>query len=199
MVGHGSMIGGSAMALGTQAGATLDDLYRTECKAELIAGRIVKFMSSGVAPSSAAFRIAILLDQHARSTGVGVAFPDGIGYALDPPLANGRQSFSPDASYHVGPLPNNRMRFIDGVPIFAVEVRSENDYGPTAEREMAAKRADYLQAGTEVVWDVDPMAGTIAVFRAGANHPEIVYARGQIAEAEPAVPGWRVAVDDIFS
>ena len=50
------------------------------------------------------------------------------------------------------------MRFIEGPPTFAVEVRSENDYGPAAEREMAAKRADYFEAGTLVVWDVDPDA-----------------------------------------
>jgi Uma2 family endonuclease len=193
------MNGGPPMALGTQAAATLDDLYRTEGKAELIAGRIVKFMPSGAATSSAAFRVAILLDQYARNMSVGAAFPDGVGYALDPPLASGRQSFSPDASYHVGPRPNNRMRFIDGAPIFAVEVRSENDYSSTADLEMAAKRADYLEAGTEVVWDVDPIAGTIAVFRVDPNRPEIVYARGQIAEAEPAVLGWRVAVNDVFS
>ena len=48
------------------------------------------------------------------------------------------------------------MRFVAGPPTFAVEVRSENDYGPSAEREMAAKRADYFEAGTRVVWDVDP-------------------------------------------
>jgi Uma2 family endonuclease len=199
MVVRGSMNGGPAMALGTEAGATLDDLYRTRGKAELIAGKIVELVPSGDAPSSAAFRVAILLDQHARNTGVGAAFPDGVGYALDSPLASGRRSFCPDASYHVGPRPNNRMRFIDGPPIFAVEVRSENDYSQSAELEMAAKRADYLEAGTEVVWDVDPMAGTIAVYRADPNRPEVVYARGEIAEAEPAVRGWRVAVDDIFS
>ena len=58
------------------------------------------------------------------------------------------------------------MRFIDGPPTFAVEVRSEHDYGAKAETELAAKRADYFQAGTRVVWDVDPLAKTIAVYRA---------------------------------
>jgi len=47
------------------------------------------------------------------------------------------------------------MRFLEGAPIFAVEVCSENDYGRAAEREMADKRADYFAAGTLVVWDVD--------------------------------------------
>jgi hypothetical protein len=34
------------------------------------------------------------------------------------------------------------MRFAEGVPAFAVEVHSANDYGPAAERAMAQKRAD---------------------------------------------------------
>jgi hypothetical protein len=34
--------------------------------------------------------------------------------------------------------------------------------------------------------------------RADPNHP-VSYRRGDTAEAEPAVPGWRVAVDWIFS
>jgi Uma2 family endonuclease len=47
------------------------------------------------------------------------------------------------------------MRFCEGAPVFAVEIRSENDYGPVAEREMATKRADYFACGTLVVWDID--------------------------------------------
>ena len=50
------------------------------------------------------------------------------------------------------------MKFLNGAPVFAVEVRSEGDYGSTAEQEMAQKRADYFAAGTLVVWDVDLMS-----------------------------------------
>jgi Uma2 family endonuclease len=114
-------------------------------------------------------------------------------------LPSGRESFSPDASYHRGPFPKDPMRFITGAPHFAAEVRSESDYTPSAELEMAEKRADYFQAGTEAVWDVDPIAECIHVFRvADPEHP-ITFRRGDIAEAEPAVPGWRVPVDWIFS
>jgi Uma2 family endonuclease len=131
--------------------ATLDDLYRVEGKADLIGGRIVHYMASGHDPSVVAFEIAVHLRAYAKASGVGVAYSDGIGFAMRPPLSSGRESFSPDASYYVGPLPKNRMRFVEGAPIFAVEVRSEDDYGPAAEREMAAKRADYFEAGTQVV------------------------------------------------
>jgi Uma2 family endonuclease len=186
------------MTTGTQAPATLDDLYRVEGKAELIGGRIVQLMASGDLPSQVAFEIAVSLREHARRTGVGTAYTDGVGFALDPPLPSGRQSFSPDASYYVGPRPQNRMRFIEGPPTFAVEVRSEGDYGDAAEVGLAAKRADYFLAGTQVVWDVDPLAQTVAVYRYDAPDLPSIYRRGQTAEAEPAVPGWLLVVDDIF-
>src|SRR4051812_13307487 len=111
--------------------ATLDDLYRTEGKAELIGGRIVRYMPTGICPSQVASSIFVSLWQYARQTGRGRAFNDNLGYAI-PELLSGRESFNPDASYYNGPLPANRTRFIEGPPTFAVEVRSENDYGDAA-------------------------------------------------------------------
>ena len=91
------------------------------------------------------------------------------------------------------------MRFIEWPPTFAAEVRSENDYGPAAEAEMAEKRTDYFAAGTQVVWDVDTVAEVIYVYRASDPARPTTFRRGQVADAEPAVPGWRVPVDSIFS
>ena len=177
--------------------ATLDDLYREEGKAELVGGRIVRFMASGYLPSRVAGTIFSSLLAYESAAGRGVAFGDGMGYAV-PGMPSGRESFSPDVSYHVGPVPENLMRFIEGAPTFAVEVRSENDYGPSAEVEMAAKRADYLLAGTRVVWDVDPLAETVTAYHATAPAQPVVYRRGDTAHAEPALPGWRMSVDEIF-
>ncbi|MBY0526538.1 MAG: Uma2 family endonuclease [Gemmataceae bacterium] len=185
------------MASGSTTRATLDDLYSVEGKAELVGGRIVQFMASGDLPTDVAFEISVSLRAYVKATGQGVAKTDGIGYAV-PELPSGRESFSPNASYFTGPRPVNRMRFIEGPPNFAAEVRSENDYGNAAELEMAAKREDYFTAGTQVVWDVDPLAETIAVYRANNPTRPVIYRRGDIAEAEPAVPGWRLAVADLF-
>lgn len=181
-----------------QARATLDDLYRTPEKAELIGGRIVRFMATGFRPNRVAGRIYRSLDDYADRVRRGVACTDNIGFAI-PELPSGRESFAPDASYYDGPLPANPMRFIEGPPNFAAEVRSENDYEAAALIDMAEKRADYFAAGTQVVWDVDPLAECIHVYRASAPNQPTTYRRGDIAEAEPAVPGWRVAVDWIFS
>ena len=88
---------------------------------------------------------------------------------------------------------------MEGAPIFAAEVRSEGDYGPAAEKEIAEKRADYFAAGTLVVWDVDLLSeDVVKVYRASDPNSPIIYRRGEVAEAEPAVPGWSMPVDDLF-
>ena len=108
-----------------------------------------------------------------------------------------RKSFCPDAAYYTGP--RAKMKFLPQAPDFAAEVRSEGDYGPAAEREMAAKRADYFAAGTKVVWDVDLLSDDVVrVYRADSPEQPTIYRRGETAEAEPAVPGWTFPVDELF-
>ena len=64
---------------------------------------------------------------------------------------------------------------------------------------MAAKREDYFAAGSQVVWDVNPVARTIVAYRADAPTQPIPFTKGQVADAEPAVPGWRMDVDWMFN
>jgi Uma2 family endonuclease len=148
---------------------------------------------TGFFPGRAGSVILIGLRLYERNV-PGYAIPDNVGFIVDFPH---RQSFSPDVAFHTG-KPTG-MKFLEGAPVFAVEMRSENDYGPRAEWEMADKRADYFAAGTLVIWDVDLLAeDVIRVYRASdPNHPTI-YRRGDKAEAEPAVPGWSMLVDELF-
>jgi hypothetical protein len=186
------------MSSATQTAATIDDFYRVEGKAELIAGRIVPLMATGRLPNRVAFRICRSLDDFAEATGRGEAYTDNMGFAI-PRLSSDRESFSPDASYFLGPFPANAMRILEGPPTFAVEVCNEGDYGDAAEGEMAAKRADYFEAGTAVAWDVDPVARRILKYCADAPDQPEVFVPGQQADAEPAVPAWRIDVDHIFA
>lgn len=174
--------------------ATIEDLYKVEGKAELVNGEIIEIPLAGDDPGYASGEIFAALRAYVRRTKQGRAYGDGVGFHVHLPH---RESYSPDAAYHVGPCTG--MRFLEGAPIFAVEVRSEQDYGSAAEQAMAAKRADYFGCGTLVVWDVDLLSeDVIRVYRASdPNHPTI-YRRGEIAEAEPAVPGWRMPVNDLF-
>ena len=176
--------------------ATVGDLYRVEGKAELVDGRIVKMSPSGDLPTLVAANIYSSLREYVKRAGRGIAYPDGAGFLCN---LRHRKSFCPDGAYYTGPRPANRMTFLPQPPALAIEVRSEGDYGPAAEAEMRTKRADYFAAGTQVVWDVDPLAETVAVFR--ASHPDqpSVYGRADQAEAEPAAPGWKLSVDEMFA
>lgn len=183
--------------MATKQRATVEDLYRVpeNGKAELVNGELILMCPTGAMPGKAGGRIYSSLDRYALATRSGEAFPDNVGFLVDLPH---RESFSPDAAFYTGQ--NTGMRFLQGAPVFAAEVRSESDYGPRAEREMAEKRADYFAAGTRVVWDVDLLAeDVIKVYRASDPDNPAIYRRGEIAEAEPAVPEWTMPVDDLFA
>jgi Uma2 family endonuclease len=130
----------------TKTRATLEDLYATPGKAELVNGELALMSSTG-----------------------GI-----LGFAGD-------DIFFPD------------------VLVFAAEVRNENNYGPKAEEDMAAQRANDFVAGGQVVWDVDLLSeDVVRVYRADASDTPTIYQRGETAEARPAVPGWTMPVDDVF-
>ena len=180
--------------MSTKIEATIEDLYKVDGKAELVNGEIVHMSPTGGTPNYAALEIALSLRQYAKRTKSGHAVGDNAAFVVNLP---NRKSFSPDAAFYVGEI---TMKFFEGAPVFAVEVRSEGDYGARAEREMARKRADYFAAGTQVVWDVDLLdeAAVVRVYSAADPEKPRIYRRGETAEAEPAVPGWAMAVDDLF-
>lgn len=169
------------------------ELYKTDGKAEIVDGRIVFMSPTGYDSGRAGGAIYISLRAHEKIAH-GTAFPDNVGFLTDLP---NRKSFCPDAAFYTGP--DTGMKFPSQSPDFAAEVRSEGDYGPSAEKEIAAKRYDYFAAGTRVVWDVDLLSeDVVRVYRADSPELPTIYRRGEMAEAEPAVPGWKFAVDELF-
>lgn len=181
--------------MSTRTQATIEDLYRLpdDGKAEIVDGEIIRMSPTGDMPARAGGSIYVSLRNVERQVG-GRAYPDNVGFKVKLP---NRTSFSPDAAFFVGE--SSGMKFLEGAPVFAAEIRSENDYGREAELEIAAKRRDYFAAGTLVVWDVDLLSVEIVkVYRAADPNNPTVYRRGEMVEAEPAVPGWRMPVDNLF-
>jgi Uma2 family endonuclease len=190
----GNTDGGRRFPMSINTRATIDDLYKVEGKAELVNGEIVEMPPAGDKPSVVGGEIFANLRDYARRTRRGRAYPDGAGFKVNLPH---RESFSPDAAYHIGQ--RTGLEFLEGAPIFAVEVRSKSDYGPAAERAMKEKRTDYFTCGTLVVWDVDLLSqDVIKSYKASDPEHPVIFRRGEVADAEPAVPGWRMAVDDLF-
>jgi Uma2 family endonuclease len=179
--------------MSTKVEATIEDLYKVEGKAELVNGEIILMSPTGFLPNYAAGEIFASLREYGKKQKRGRPLTDNAGFVVDLPH---RKSFSPDVAFFSGEF---TMKFGEGAPIFAAEVRSSSDYGPRAERQMAQKRADYFAAGTLVVWDVDLLSeDVVRVYRSTDPSAPTVYKHGQVAEAEPALPGWTMPVDDLF-
>jgi Uma2 family endonuclease len=186
----------SEAKVSTKTQATIEDLYHVpeNGKAEIVNGELVLMPPTGGTPSRAGGIIYMQLYAYEQQTKSGYAFPDNAGFIVNLP---NRRSFSPDAAFYTGELQGGK--FLEGAPIFAVEVRSEGDYGPAMEKEMSDKRADYFAAGTLVVWDVDILREMVVrVYRSTDPLNPTVYGVGDVAEAEPALPGWKLRVDNIL-
>jgi Uma2 family endonuclease len=180
----------------TKVRATIEDLYKVpeNRKAEIVNGELILMSPTGARPGRASSEIYISLREYERRKKIGYAIPDNVGFLVDLP---NRDSFSPDAAFYIGQAPD--MQFLQGAPIFAVEVRSENDYGPKAEQAMAEKRKEYFAAGTLIVWDVD-LHGPDVIKSYNADDPNNpnIYRREDKAKAEPALPDWEFRVEILF-
>ncbi|MBA4030854.1 MAG: Uma2 family endonuclease [Planctomyces sp.] len=159
-------------------------------KAEIIDGGIFVMSPASAWHTLVATKLGRYLDEYASEVGRGVAVGDNATFRCDFPH---RQSLSPDAAYYLGPPAKHRP--FPTAPIFAVEIRSDDDYGPRAEQRMAEKRQDYFKAGTLVVWDIDLHSHEVVrVYRSDMANQPTIYRDTDVAEAEPAVPGWSIAV-----
>ena len=148
--------------------ATLDDLLRTEGKAELIGGRIVRFMPTGRKPSRVAARLTKAWTNtrrqpvEARRTRTVSASP----FRNSLRVANPSVPTPPIISV---PFPKMTCGSLKDHPHSPWKHAAKTTTVPPPSAALADKRADYFAAGTLVVWDVDCAAELIHVYR--ASHP----------------------------
>ena len=101
----------------------------------------------------------------------------------------------PDAAFIArSHLPIGRLRggHFQGAPDLAVEVVSPHDKAS----ELAVKIADYLAAGTQQVWIVEPSTRTVAVYRPGGAAR--VYGAADTLDGGDLLPGLALPVGELF-
>ncbi len=178
--------------------ATVDDLRDPvlEGQVELVDGKMVQLPFHTIGEARTVGNIAASLKKYEDRTprGIGRAFTSTIVYVVDLPH---RKTFSSDVSFAVT-RPKNPMDFIPGAPVFVAEMHAPDELTAEADIAFAKKRGEYFAAGTEVVWDVDPWNETVTSYSATTPDELIVYRRGMIADAKPALPGSQIAVDELF-
>lgn len=131
------------------------------------------------------------LDQQPQPRGLMLCGGVGVRLARDPDTTIGV-----DVAYISAEVaarkPDDTM-LINGPPILAVEILSGNDiYGQIDE-----KIDRYLLGGVAVVWSINPRRRTVTIYRPNQD-PQLVGASQELS-GEPHLPGFRVAVADLFA
>jgi Uma2 family endonuclease len=138
------------------------------------------------------FRVGTPLDLHLERTGLGYVTGGEIGIILerDPDtvlaadlavVLDGRR-----------PLAETEQGYLTRLPALVVEIASPSD-GRT---ELRAKAKRYLDAGVENVWLVEYRTRTVSWIATDRN--ERVYKVGDVLDGGDLIPGFRLAIADIF-
>ena len=170
----------------------LRDLPDDNYKYELQAGLLVSEPLPGSRHGRVASRATELLSAHVRGNRLGVVFTNDTGFVL---------SRSPDTLRGPDVAFVSRERFerigdvitaFPGPPDLAIEVLSPSNT-PAAIR---AKVADYLAAGTRLVWVIDSSVESVVEYRSLLSPRTIE--EDDILEGHDVVPGLSVRVGELF-
>lgn len=178
-----------------QAPLTPDDLLALEAehgaRYELVNGELKERNVTSPDHGVIALNFGSELRAFARSQDLGVVMT-GARFLLrdEPPLLR-----IPDTAFIARVnLPIGRLTggHFQGAPDLAVEVVSPHDKA----RELIMKIGDYLAAGTQQVWIVEPNTRTVTVYRPGGAAR--VYGGDDTLDGGDLLPGLALPVGDLF-
>lgn len=180
---------------------TADELlhYDTPGKrAELVRGRLQVREPAGYRHGSVAARLLgrmwMFLEQDRAARGVEHPLGDVLaaetGFTLQRHPDTVR---APDVAFVAWErTPHDGRGFGDFAPDLAVEILSPGDRPGY----VLAKVADWLTAGTSLVWVVDPDRGVVRVYRADGS--ESIIDESSVLDGELTLPGFSMPVAELF-
>ncbi|MDW8223421.1 MAG: Uma2 family endonuclease [Gemmatales bacterium] len=158
---------------------------------ELDEGRLIVMPPAGVRHGGGCWLIAAVLADYVRGVGRGMAVTNDAGLMLAVTPSTIR---APDIAFY---RDKRRLEELsEGVaselPQLVVEVLSPSD----RPNDVARKVQQYLRAGIEMVWVVEPQDRTVAVYRRG-REPQVL-GENETLSGEDVLPGFSVPVADLF-
>ena len=175
---------------------TADDLLTMPddgSRYELVEGELRKMPPAGNIHGNRAMRLGWRLAQYVETNGLGVVFAAETGFKL---RSNPDTVRAPDVSF----ISKKRVEeagefegFWPGAPDLAVEVVSPGD----AYTDVAEKVEEYLRAGVQAVWVVDPRRRTITVYLSLSDIT--ILGEPDTLDGGRIIPGFRCKVAEIFA
>lgn len=184
------------MAVTAPPVTTADELFGMSddgVRHELVRGELRTLTKPGFRHGRVAATIGTLLGVHARQTGSGVTVAAETGFLLARAPDTVR---APDAAFiskERAEQAGETVKYWPGAPDLAVEVVSPSD----TFHEVQDKALEWLTAGATAVLVLDPAKQTATVYR-GKGDARVYEAR-EIVDLNDAVPGFSVAVAELFA
>ncbi len=174
---------------------TAEDLYGLPddgASYELVEGLLLAEPPPGAEHGRVEARVVALVTTFVRSKRLGTVYAGDAGFVLSrsPDTVRGPDLafVSRERSAEVG----TPAGYVPVAPDLAIEIRSPSDRAG----DLHAKVADYLAAGTRVVWVIDPGSRSVRVYRS-LLAPRL-FGLGDELDGEEVLPGFHVAVVELF-
>jgi Uma2 family endonuclease len=176
---------------GLLTAAELLRVHIPDKRVELVRGVLVVREPAGGRHGRIALNLALQLGNHVNAHDLGAVYAAETGFALARAPDTVR---APDVAFvRRERLPTPEPTgFPDLAPDLVAEVLSPGD----RPAEVLAKVADWLSAGTRLVWVVDPERRAARVYRLDGT--EAIVDRAQVLDGEDVVPGFSCRLDAIL-
>ncbi len=157
---------------------------------ELVRGELVLMTPAGAYHGKIERRLSTQIGNCADTHGLGEVFSGDTGFLLETSPDTVR---APDVAFvRAERVPREPVEgFFPIPPDLAVEIRSPSDQNA----DVLAKISHYLATGVEVVWDVNPKAKTVTIYRQDAQD---MFQEGDTLREESLLPGFSLHVADLF-
>jgi len=179
------------MTPATMSAEELSRLNLPDKRTELVRGRLVVREPAGFRHGSIAAALATEIAVYVRQTHAGLVLAAETGFRL---ATNPDTVRAPDVAFvRADRLPASLpIGYAEFPPDIAIEVLSPDDRPP----DVRSKVADWLTAGTRLVWVVDPSRREARVSRADGTET-LVPEHGAL-DAEDVLPGFRCPLGSVL-
>jgi Uma2 family endonuclease len=160
-------------------------------QAELVRGRLIVREPPGYQHGLVAFAVATRIGEFVRANNLGVVVAAETGFKLFSNPDTVRAADAAYVSHQRAPIPPP-LGYLELAPDLAVEVVSPSDRAG----EIQAKVSDWLNAGSRLVWVIDPARKRTVVYRADGSVD--LLANRDALSGEDVLPGFSCPLEDIW-